>query len=50
MSIEDYEYLVDLHDFIEHIEIYQIIKKRMSRSSREKIRPDALLKEEGIAI
>ncbi|MEK6647612.1 MAG: hypothetical protein AABY84_13155 [Candidatus Firestonebacteria bacterium] len=50
MPIEDYENMAELYDVVEHIEIYQIIKKRMAKSNMKRISLDTLLKKEKIEI
>lgn len=49
LPVEEYEYMADIVEFVEHLEIYDIITKR--KKGRGKPIPlDKLLKEEGIEL
>ena len=49
LPVEEYEYMADIVEFVEHLEIYDLITKRKNTTSK-RIPLDTLLKEEGIAI
>ena len=49
LPVEEYEYMADIVEFVEHLEIYDIITKR-KKSTGKRIPLDKLLKEEGIAL
>ncbi len=49
LPVEDYEYMADVVDFVEHLEIYDLITKR-KKSGGKRIPLDKLLKEEGVAV
>ncbi len=49
LAVEDYEYMADIVEFVEHLEIFDMVTKR-KRSSGRRVFLDKLLKEEGIAL
>lgn len=49
LPVEEYEYMADVVEFIEHLEIYDIITRR-KKSAGKRIPLEKLLKEEGIAL
>lgn len=49
LSVEEYEYMADIVEFVEHLEIYDMVTKR-KKNAGKRIALDALLKEEGIAL
>ena len=49
LPIDDYEYMAELVDLIEHAEIYGLVMSRRAKDKGKRVRLDALLKEEGIA-
>ncbi len=49
LPVEEYEYMADIVEFVEHLEIYDIITKR-KKSKGKRISLDKLMKEEGIAL
>ena len=49
LPVEEYEYMADIVEFVEHLEIYDIVTKR-KKSAGKRIPLDKLLKEEGIAV
>jgi len=48
LPVEEYEYMAEVVEFVEHLEIYDIVTRRKSVVKR--IPLDELLKEEGIAL
>jgi PHD/YefM family antitoxin component YafN of YafNO toxin-antitoxin module len=50
LSIDDYENMAELYNIMEHMEIYQIIKKRLLKHDKKRVELDTLLKEEKIEI
>jgi len=49
LPVEDYEYMADVVEFVEHLEIYDMITRR-KKSAGQRVSLDKLLKEEGIAL
>lgn len=49
LPVEEYEYMAEIVEFMEHLEIYDLITKR-ARSASRRIELNSLLKEEGIAV
>jgi len=49
LPVEEYEYMADVVEFVEHLEIYDIVTKR-KKAAGKRIPLDKLLKEEGIAL
>src|SRR5512145_1044104 len=49
LPVEEYEYMAEIVEFVEHLEIYDIITKR-KKSAGKRVPLDKLLKEEGIAL
>ncbi len=49
LSVDDYEYMADIVNFVEHLEIFDMVTSRKNRRGK-KILLDDLLKEEGIAV
>ncbi|MDP2267827.1 MAG: hypothetical protein Q8K46_01540, partial [Deltaproteobacteria bacterium] len=49
LAVEDYEYMADIVEFVEHLEIFDMVTKR-KKSAGQRISLDKLLKEEGIAL
>jgi len=49
LPVEEYEYMADIVEFVEHLEIYDIVTKR-KKSRGKRVSLDKLLKEEGIAV
>ena len=49
LTVEDYEYMADIVEFVEHLEIFDTVTTRKKNSGRS-ILLDTLLKEEGIAL
>jgi PHD/YefM family antitoxin component YafN of YafNO toxin-antitoxin module len=49
LPIEEYEYMADIVEFVEHLEIYDLVTKRKNNTG-QRIPLDSLLQEEGIAI
>ncbi|MFA7382525.1 MAG: hypothetical protein WC001_03670 [Desulfurivibrionaceae bacterium] len=49
LPVEEYEYMADIVEFVEHLEIYDLITKR--KETTGKLIPlDSLLQEEGIVL
>jgi PHD/YefM family antitoxin component YafN of YafNO toxin-antitoxin module len=49
LSVEDYEYMADVVEFVEHLEIYDLVTKRKT-SGGKRVPLEKLLKEEGVAL
>jgi PHD/YefM family antitoxin component YafN of YafNO toxin-antitoxin module len=49
LPVEEYEYMADIVEFVEHLEIYDLVTKRKNNTGK-RIPLDSLLQEEGIAI
>ena len=49
LPTDEYEYMADIVQFVEHLEIFDIITKRNKKNGK-RITLDKLLKEEGIAV
>jgi PHD/YefM family antitoxin component YafN of YafNO toxin-antitoxin module len=49
LPVEDYEYMADVVEFVEHLEIFDMVSKR-KKSAGQRVSLDKLLKEEGIAL
>ncbi|MHB8810898.1 MAG: hypothetical protein ACYC9M_12930 [Desulfobulbaceae bacterium] len=49
LPVDEYEYMADIVEFVEHLEIYDLVATRRSTSGR-RIPLDTLLQEEGLAV
>lgn len=49
LPVEEYEYMANVVEFMEHLEIYDLVTKR-KKTSGKRVSLDALLKEEGVAL
>jgi PHD/YefM family antitoxin component YafN of YafNO toxin-antitoxin module len=49
LPVEEYEYMADIVEFVEHLEIYDLVTKRKNNTGK-RIPLDSLLQEEDIAI
>ncbi|MDA8101197.1 MAG: hypothetical protein M0042_16380 [Nitrospiraceae bacterium] len=49
LPVEEYEYMADVVEFMEHLEIYDLVTKRRKSGGR-RISLEKLLKEEGVAV
>ena len=49
LSVDDYEYMADIVNFVEHLEVFDMATSKKNRRGK-KILLDDLLKEEGIAV
>jgi len=49
LPVEEYEYMTDIVEFVEHLEIFDIVTRRKKRSGR-RVSLDKQLKKEGIAL
>ena len=49
LPVEEYEYMADIVDFVEHLEIYDLVTRR-KKDTDGRIPLDSLLQEEGIAL
>ena len=49
LPVEEYEYMADIVEFVEHLEIYDLVTKR-KKDTGKRIPLDSLLLEEGIAL
>lgn len=49
LPVEEYEYMADIVEFVEHLEIYDLVTKR-KKDTGKRISLDSLLQEEGIAL
>ena len=49
LPIDEYEYMADIVEFVEHLEIYDLVATRRNTSGR-RIPLDMLLQEEGLAV
>jgi PHD/YefM family antitoxin component YafN of YafNO toxin-antitoxin module len=49
LSVDDYEYMADIVNFVEHLEIFDMVTSRKNRRGK-RVLLDDLLKEEGIAV
>lgn len=49
LPVEEYEYMADIVEFVEHLEIYDLVTKR-EKVAGKRISLDVLLKEEGVAL
>lgn len=49
LPVEEYEYMADIVEFVEHLEIYDLVTKR-KKTAGKRVALDILLKEEGIAL
>lgn len=49
LPVEEYEYMADIVEFVEHLEIYDLVTKR-KKDPGKRISLDSLLQEEGIAL
>ena len=46
LSVEEYEYLADLVEFVEHLDIYETISDRNKEDNGERISLETILQEE----
>lgn len=49
LPVEEYEYMADIVEFVEHLEIYDLLTRR-KKDPGKLIPLDSLLQEEGIAL
>lgn len=49
LPVEEYEYMANIVEFVEHLEMFDVITKRKKRSGK-RVSLDNLLKEEGLAL
>ncbi len=49
LPVGEYEYMADIVEFVEHLEIYDLVTKR-KKASGKRVALDTLLKEEGLAL
>ena len=49
LTVEDYEYMADIVEFVEHLEIFDLVTKR-KKSTGRRVLLDKFLKDEGIAL
>ncbi|MHB8836122.1 MAG: hypothetical protein ACYC9Y_10485 [Candidatus Methylomirabilia bacterium] len=49
LTVENYEYMADIVEFVEHLEIFDMVTKR-KKSSGRRVLLDRLLEAEGIAL
>ena len=49
LPVEEYEYMADIVEFVEHLDIYDLVTTRRKTTGR-RIPLDTLLHEEGIAL
>ena len=49
LPVEEYEYMADIVEFVEHLEIYDLVTRR-KKDPGNRIPLDSLLQEEGIAL
>ena len=49
LPVEEYEYMADIVEFVEHLELFDIVTRR-KKSAEKRVSLDKLLKEEGIAL
>jgi len=49
LPVEEYEYMADIVEFVEHLEMYDLVTKR-KKDTGKRIPLDSLLQEEGIAL
>lgn len=49
LPVDEYEYMAEVVNFVEHLEIFDLITKRKKKAGK-KIPLDKLLKEEGIEL
>ncbi len=49
LAVDDYEYMADIVNFVEHLEIFDMVTSRKNRRGKKMLLDD-LLKEEGIAV
>jgi PHD/YefM family antitoxin component YafN of YafNO toxin-antitoxin module len=50
LTVDEYEYMADIVEFVEHLEIYDIVTKRKKNAGSRRISLDVLLKEEDVDI
>lgn len=50
LSVDEYEFMADIVEFVEHLEIYDIVTRRKKNAGGKRVSLDALLKEEDIAL
>ena len=49
LTVENYEYMADIVEFVEHLEIFDLVTKRKKKPGR-RVSLDKLLEAEGIAL
>lgn len=49
LPVEEYEYMAGIVEFVEHLEIYDLVTRR-KKNTRGRIPLDSLLQEEGIVL
>lgn len=49
LPADEYEYMADIVEFVEHLELFDLITKRKEKTGK-RISLDKLLKEEGLAV
>ncbi|MEW6594332.1 MAG: hypothetical protein AB1413_05610 [Thermodesulfobacteriota bacterium] len=49
LPVEEYEYMADIVEFVEYLEIYDLVTKR-KKASGKRVALDTLLKEESLAL
>lgn len=49
LSVDDYEYMVDIVNFVEHLEVFDLVTRRKKKKGKNIPLKD-LLKEEGIEV
>jgi PHD/YefM family antitoxin component YafN of YafNO toxin-antitoxin module len=50
LPVDEYEYMADIVEFVEHLEIYDLVTTRRKTTRKKQITLDTLLKEEGLAL
>jgi PHD/YefM family antitoxin component YafN of YafNO toxin-antitoxin module len=50
LTVDEYEYMAEIVEFVEHLEIYDIVTKRNKNAGSRRISLDVLLKEEDVDI
>lgn len=49
LPVEEYEYMADIVEFVEHLEIYDLVTRR-KKDTGGRVPLDSLVQEEGIAL
>jgi PHD/YefM family antitoxin component YafN of YafNO toxin-antitoxin module len=49
LPVAEYEYMADIVEFVEHLELYDLVTRR-GKERGDRIPLDALLEEEGVAL